>query len=194
MTIAGFITWIYPGAYRRRILCAHGQTGISMPIVFADRLLVAIQLLTTFIFLNLIATPAWSQQQEFVCDVAGSNSSGSASADDQTPFAYQFESGARWSLCWHIDEKAGLILTNVGYAAPQEPLRQVMRQASIGQILFQYDQDTTATPLVSEIGLGGARILRDGPAQCDDGQLQSCLLYTSPSPRDLSTSRMPSSA
>ena len=28
----------------------------------------------------------------------------------------------------------------------------------------------------------------------DNSQLQNCLLYTSPSPRDLSTSRMPSSA
>ena len=28
----------------------------------------------------------------------------------------------------------------------------------------------------------------------DDGTLNACLLYTSPSPRDLSTSRMPSSA
>ena len=28
----------------------------------------------------------------------------------------------------------------------------------------------------------------------DTGELHSCLLYTSPSPRDLSTSRMPSSA
>ena len=28
----------------------------------------------------------------------------------------------------------------------------------------------------------------------DDGKLNACLLYTSPSPRDLSTSRMPSSA
>ena len=28
----------------------------------------------------------------------------------------------------------------------------------------------------------------------ESGQLKSCLLYTSPSPRDLSTSRMPSSA
>ena len=27
-----------------------------------------------------------------------------------------------------------------------------------------------------------------------DGELNTCLLYTSPSPRDLSTSRMPSSA
>ena len=28
----------------------------------------------------------------------------------------------------------------------------------------------------------------------EEGQLKCCLLYTSPSPRDLSTSRMPSSA
>ena len=28
----------------------------------------------------------------------------------------------------------------------------------------------------------------------DEGQTVTCLLYTSPSPRDLSTSRMPSSA
>ena len=32
------------------------------------------------------------------------------------------------------------------------------------------------------------------PRPQDSGSLQSCLLYTSPSPRDLSTSRMPSSA
>ena len=30
--------------------------------------------------------------------------------------------------------------------------------------------------------------------ECLDGQYTDCLLYTSPSPRDLSTSRMPSSA
>ena len=31
-------------------------------------------------------------------------------------------------------------------------------------------------------------------AAADGGSVASCLLYTSPSPRDLSTSRMPSSA
>ena len=34
----------------------------------------------------------------------------------------------------------------------------------------------------------------DGSGWCVVGQVESCLLYTSPSPRDLSTSRMPSSA
>ena len=34
----------------------------------------------------------------------------------------------------------------------------------------------------------------DGPPACSIGEDVGCLLYTSPSPRDLSTSRMPSSA
>ena len=36
----------------------------------------------------------------------------------------------------------------------------------------------------------GVRVIKDGFALC----VNCCLLYTSPSPRDLSTSRMPSSA
>ena len=35
---------------------------------------------------------------------------------------------------------------------------------------------------------------RNGPSCTDSAMLTFCLLYTSPSPRDLSTSRMPSSA
>ena len=34
----------------------------------------------------------------------------------------------------------------------------------------------------------------DGKEWIDMGSIKDCLLYTSPSPRDLSTSRMPSSA
>ena len=33
-----------------------------------------------------------------------------------------------------------------------------------------------------------------GPSRFGGGKKKNCLLYTSPSPRDLSTSRMPSSA
>ena len=39
-----------------------------------------------------------------------------------------------------------------------------------------------------------ARILAEAFCEKKDGQTYVCLLYTSPSPRDLSTSRMPSSA
>ena len=44
--------------------------------------------------------------------------------------------------------------------------------------------------------LKGARVLEvgPGPGGLTRALLRACLLYTSPSPRDLSTSRMPSSA
>ena len=38
--------------------------------------------------------------------------------------------------------------------------------------------------------VGGSLLLNDNLGEC----IKTCLLYTSPSPRDLSTSRMPSSA
>ena len=41
---------------------------------------------------------------------------------------------------------------------------------------------------------GGTRVTLTPSGNPSDDQLKHCLLYTSPSPRDLSTSRMPSSA
>ena len=37
-------------------------------------------------------------------------------------------------------------------------------------------------------------ILHDSTERDESDEIEDCLLYTSPSPRDLSTSRMPSSA
>ena len=45
---------------------------------------------------------------------------------------------------------------------------------------------------VEELRLGKAEDSKGRPIELDKGD--NCLLYTSPSPRDLSTSRMPSSA
>ena len=52
---------------------------------------------------------------------------------------------------------------------------------------------------VNQLFRGLAQGSKDAPGLAfdldrDSGLYQSCLLYTSPSPRDLSTSRMPSSA
>ena len=64
----------------------------------------------------------------------------------------------------------------------------------LGLELISKVPSTLHTPLmsganaISGIALVGALVLSQ------DGQLQTCLLYTSPSPRDLRKSRMPSSA
>ena len=50
--------------------------------------------------------------------------------------------------------------------------------------------------LLGPTGAGKTTTLRliSGLEKLDGGSIHICLLYTSPSPRDLSTSRMPSSA
>ena len=55
-----------------------------------------------------------------------------------------------------------------------------------------YDNHPLNTTLAQLAKRGGAVELR--LHGCDPDMAQTCLLYTSPSPRDLSTSRMPSSA
>ena len=60
------------------------------------------------------------------------------------PITLDFQSGARWELCWEVDDHSGLSLSQIYYGGPSMPLRKIMDSASIGQIIFQYDEDTTA--------------------------------------------------
>ena len=67
-----------------------------------------------------------------------------------------------------------------------DPFRRFMDEANI-------DSQTPLEPSAgSGIGLDAVRFTWDVQISCHG--CPSCLLYTSPSPRDLSTSRMPSSA
>ena len=60
---------------------------------------------------------------------------------------------------------------------------------------FQHATRADHKALAEVIGNAGARLLRTIPdAVASMTRETACLLYTSPSPRDLSTSRMPSSA
>ena len=53
----------------------------------------------------------------------------------------------------------------------------------------------TGSALAYELGKQGLKVLLlEKEAQANNATFYTCLLYTSPSPRDLSTSRMPSSA
>ena len=75
------------------------------------------------------------------------------------------------------------------------------RNSSILKALIK-EYTRTGEPVASEIlnvkyrlGVSSATIRNDFTILAEEGYLyKPCLLYTSPSPRDLSTSRMPSSA
>ena len=70
----------------------------------------------------------------------------------------------------------------------EHPLLEQISADTYGVMIYQ-EQVQNAAKLVAGYTLGGADLLRRAM-----GKKDPCLLYTSPSPRDLSTSRMPSSA
>ncbi len=85
------------------------------------------------------------------------------------PITLAFDSGARWELCWHVDNASGLVLSNIHYGGPGMPLRKIMESASIAQVIFQYDEDTHASHLISEQGFGGENWV-DGAQLCKHGE------------------------
>ena len=75
--------------------------------------------------------------------------------------------------------------------APMPEVQQVIFRTSTKEIIVE-------NPEVAVISLRGQKIFQVTGEKITEKALEAeakpCLLYTSPSPRDLSTSRMPSSA
>ncbi len=88
-------------------------------------------------------------------------------------FTHEFESGARWEFCLSFDTHNGLVINNLSYGAPNEPLLEVLREASLGQILFKYDEDIEGSHVLSDNAIGTTDLLQAGPGFCDNGDLLS---------------------
>ena len=80
-----------------------------------------------------------------------------------------------------------------GYKGKYTPVDISMNLPGDTQVGFKWDNNSNAYELVTDLDLWKFEI----PVErfiSKVTQMYACLLYTSPSPRDLSTSRMPSSA
>ena len=81
---------------------------------------------------------------------------------------------------------AGLGVANVGGMPMMRPDMHGDAKTMLNTCIHNY--------FMSENQPGMAKALLDSPLQVNHERLKSCLLYTSPSPRDGLLSRMPSSA
>ena len=87
-----------------------------------------------------------------------------------------------------IDKEASKRTTSVYFIRKVVP----MLPENLSNVLCSLQPQKRRRVLCVEINLDKQGIIKD--YKFDRGIIKSCLLYTSPSPRDLSTSRMPSSA
>ncbi len=86
---------------------------------------------------------------------------------------HQFESGARWQMCWHVDDRAGLTLSDIAYGPPEEPTRTVLKSASVAQILLKYDEDRVASHVLAGSGLGSSNHVSANASSCVDGTVHN---------------------
>jgi len=103
-------------------------------------------------------------------------------ATHATPLQHTFDSGAQWTLCWHIDEQFGLTLSNLAYATPQNPPREIFAELHLAGILLHYDDTAQASELLSEYGMAGSNQLPLSALNClgdiisdTESQPQLCL-------------------
>ena len=81
----------------------------------------------------------------------------------------------------------------VGFEGGQMPLQRRLPKRGFKSHQLQFNAEVTLTSL-EVLGLAEVDVLALKTAGLVGQMAKTCLLYTSPSPRDLSTSRMPSSA
>ncbi len=86
---------------------------------------------------------------------------------EQTPYSHEFDSGARWDLCWSISPASGLTLHNLHYGAPAQESVQVLATATLGQLAIHYHEDKVATQLIPTPGLGDEQHINDDRVACD---------------------------
>lgn len=85
-----------------------------------------------------------------------------------------FNSGAIWDFCWRIEDKEGLVLSQVHYQAPGTPYRRVLGEASLSQIEAVFDDGATNPYFVSTAtGLGGNNMPPLSQTSCPQGELHT---------------------
>ncbi len=85
-----------------------------------------------------------------------------------------FNSGAAWNFCWRIEDKEGLVLSQVHFQAPDRPYRRVLGEASLSQIEATFDDGATDSYFVSTAtGLGGNNMPAITQSSCPQGTLHA---------------------
>lgn len=85
----------------------------------------------------------------------------------------QFDTGARWELCWYARERDGLVIESARYTTRDGRLFPVVARASLAQLHVAYDDSAVTYSDVTQYGLGGNWLQSLDDSDCRGRLLQS---------------------
>jgi len=95
----------------------------------------------------------------------------SAACDAAHTINFRMPEGSRWQMCWSLDDKLGIVLSDVFYRTVsddgQVPVRRkVLGEAHLAQLHVNYDDGSQTRDYVSQVGFGKTRTRRLNAADC----------------------------
>ena len=84
-----------------------------------------------------------------------------------------FSSGARWELCWSVDDARGVVLSDVVFTAANGLRRKVLDELALAQAYVARDDGSERAELLTENGLGGTALDALAAGDCGGGALRA---------------------
>ncbi|MDZ5077396.1 copper amine oxidase [Nesterenkonia sp. HG001] len=74
------------------------------------------------------------------------------------PLEQTMASGSSWSMCFSVDPKRGMVLSDIHFAAADREPVQLIQELSLAQMEVPYDDGERLTSDITEAGFGGTRM------------------------------------
>ncbi|MGO4680787.1 copper amine oxidase [Microbacterium sp. 2MCAF23] len=84
-------------------------------------------------------------------------------------------SGAVWDLCWNVDPKRGLMLSDIRLTPPGEKPIRIISSLSLSQLEVPYDTGDSTTHDITEAGFGGTKMLALDATSCPGDKLATAI-------------------
>ena len=92
--------------------------------------------------------------------------------ENQAPLSQEMSSGATWTMCFSVDPKLGMVLSDVSFAPPQAEPIKLISSMSLAQLEVPYDDGKRSTSDITSAGFGGPNMHSLTEVECA-GQLST---------------------
>ncbi|MGN8027358.1 copper amine oxidase [Microbacterium sp. 22242] len=96
-------------------------------------------------------------------------------AKGEKPISQKLSSGATWQMCWSVDPKRGLVLSDIRLTPPGAAALSVISSLSLSQLEVPYDTGDSTTHDITEAGFGGTKMQTLDKTSCRGSRLSAAI-------------------